>query len=188
MDERQKNNIISAMAKVFIVVYLAIVAYALFKFLYSFDITSIVLELIIIVVAPILVLVLSHGRNKNKIPHFPMTIAKVAVLPDSTKEASIGRLKAYTLDAVGFSLSIVVIEAVFYLWEKLQPMINSFSDIRTVLDKAEYILQNETGRVVKYLMLFAGEVVFTFVVLFIMDYIMYESKARKYRKYTSSSD
>lgn len=171
MDERQKNNVSSAMAKVVIVVYLLVVAYGLLKFLNSFDITNCIFELVVAVAAPILVLIFS--RNKKRRTTFPMSLAGLAIFPDRTKKAKIGRIRAYLLDSLTFSATIAAIQAIFGLWDKIQAGTLALMTFEGVVDYGVGLL---------------GEFAIAFVVFFIMDYIMYEHKSKVYCKENTNNE
>lgn len=162
MDERQKNNVSLAMAKVLVVLYLLIVVWGLLKFLQNFNIMDCIFELIIAVAVPMLVLILS--RNKKRRTTFPMTLAGLAIFPERTKEAKIGRVKAYLLDSLGFSAVMSGIQVIFTLWNKFQAGTLEFN--------FDGVLNYGIGLI--------GEFVLYFAVFFIMDYIMYEHKSKKY--------
>ncbi len=171
MDERQKNNVSSAMAKVLIVVYVLVVAYGAIKFLSSFDVTDCIFELIISIVAPILVWIFSRSKKKKTV--FPMTIAGLAVFPDRTKEAKIGRIKAYAKDSLSFTVTILAIEIIFELW-------NRFSEHTLSMINFEVIKNYAIGLL--------SQAAICFVVFFVMNYIMYEHKSKKYCKENSTVD
>lgn len=165
MDERQKNNMNSAMAKVLIMVYIAVVVFGVFRFLQNFDIMDCIFALVIAIAVPILVLLFS--RNKVKKATFPMILAGLAIFPDRTRKAKIGRIKAYALDSLSFAAIFTVLQVLFDLWEKYQANTLSFEDFNEILNYA-------AG--------FIGGLLLFFVVYFITDYIMYEHKSRRYCK------
>ena len=171
MDERQKNNVSMAMAKVLVVVYVLVVAFGLLKFLQNFNIMDCIFELIVAIAVPILVLIFS--RNKKKKTTFPMSLAGLAIYPDRTKEAKKGRIKAYLLDSFTFSATIAAIQVIFRLWNKFQA---------GTLDLSTY------ESVIGYGVLLIWEFALSFVVYFIMDYIMYEHKSKRYCKENSITE
>lgn len=171
MEERQKNNVSMAMAKVLVVVYVLVVAFGLLKFLQNFNIMDCIFELIVAIAVPILVLIFS--RNKKKKTTFPMSLAGLAIYPDRTKEAKKGRIKAYLLDSFTFSATIAAIQVIFRLWNKFQA---------GTLDLSTY------ESVIGYGVLLIWEFALSFVVYFIMDYIMYEHKSKRYCKENSITE
>lgn len=171
MDERQKNNVSTAMAKVLILVYALVVALGVLKFLQSFNIMDCIFELIIVIAVPVLVLIFS--RNKKKKATFPMTLAGLAVFPDRTKEAKKGRIKAYLLDSFTFSAAIAVIQVIFRLWDKFQAGTLDLSTRESVIGYGIFLI---------------WEFALSFVVVFIMDYIMYEHKSKRYCKENAVSE
>lgn len=165
MDERQKNNMDSAMAKVLIMVYIAVVVFGVFSFLQNFDIMDCIFALVIAIAAPILVLLFS--RNKRKKATFPMTLAGIAIFPDRTRKAKVGRIKAYVLDSLRFAAIFTVLQALFDLCEKYQAETLLFSDLDVILN---YVM----GFILEFLLFFAA--------YFITDYVMYEYKSKRYCK------
>ena len=152
------------MAKVLVVVYVLVAAYGLLKFLQNFNIMDCIFELIVAIAVPILVLIFS--RNKKKKATFPMSLAGLAIFPDRTKQAKLGRVKAYLLDSLGFSAAMAGIQLIFTLWDKFQTGTLEFN--------FEVIVNYGIGLL--------DEFALCFIVFFIMDYIMYEHKSKRYCK------
>ena len=95
-----------------------------------------------------------------------MSLAGLAIFPDRTKQAKLGRVKAYLLDSLGFSAAMAGIQLIFTLWDKFQTGTLEFN--------FEVIVNYGIGLL--------GEFALCFIVFFIMDYIMYEHKSKRYCK------
>lgn len=165
MDERQKNNINSAMAKALVVLYVAVVIFGILSFLLKFNITVCIFSLVVAIAVPLFVLIFS--RNSKKKATFPMTLAGLVIYPNRTKKAKIGRIKAYALDSLGVTTIFILIRVIFDLQEKYRLKTLSFMNFDEILN---------------YAAAFIGEMILFFTVYFITDYIVYEYKSKKYCK------
>ena len=164
MDERQKGVVTTAMAKVLVITYAVIAVYGLLVFLTTSDIRAWLPALIILVAVPILVWIFTRNRKNTT---FPMSIAGLAVLPDRTREAKIGRVKAYALDSLQYALIMMGIQAVTILWMLFQT------------DGIATITMKDIGQILLELLnIFAT----FFVTFFVMNYVIYEIKSRRYCK------
>ena len=164
MDERQKSVVTTAMAKVLVILYALVAVYGVLVFLTSSDIRDWLPALIIVVGVPILVWLFTRKRKNTT---FPMSIAGLAVLPDRTREAKIGRVKAYALDSLQYALMMMGIQAVTILWTLFQT------------DGIAAITMKGIGQILPELLnIFAS----FFVTFFVMNYVIYEIKSRRYCK------
>jgi hypothetical protein len=159
------------MAKVLILVYIAIVVFGGFRFLQSFKITDCIFELAVAIIVPILVLIFSRNMKKKTV--FPMTLAGLAILPDRTKEAKIGRVKAYLLDSVKFAVVFAALNVGVDLINKYQNETLQFTNF---------------GDIVNCGAIFLGDLALFFVVCFVMDYIIYEHKSKMYYKENAADE
>lgn len=168
MDERQRNNVNSAMAKVLVLMYIAIVVFGVIKFFQNFNIMDCIFTLVVVIAVPLLVLIFL--RNKKRKVNFPMTLAGVEVFPDRTKKAKIGRIKAYLLDSLSFSIIFAVIQIVIDLFERYQAKTLSLLNFDEIVNYSAGI---------------AGSFFLFFAVYFIADYVIYEGKSKCYCKQNS---
>lgn len=162
MDERQKEIVTSAMAKVLAIVYIVILIIGITKLIAYRRIVSCLFELLFIIAVPILVYLFARGQRKAR---FPMTIAGMEVYPDGTNNALIGRLKAYMLDSLQFGGVIALFIGISDIWRDYRG--GHLTHLGSWLDAIGSML-------VQFLIYV--------IVFFALDYLLYEYKARKYRE------
>lgn len=170
MDERQKNIVTAAMAKVLIIVYIVILIACVTKLILTHSILSCLFELIFLLAVPVLVIIYARGERRAT---FPQSIAGLAVKPDSTQRALIGRLKAYILDSLQYSVVVSLFIGVSDIWQAYRSG-----------SLAGYGLNGWLDAIGTVLVQFMG----FFIVFFAMDYFMYEYKAKRYSEQKRRDD
>lgn len=170
MDERQKNIVISAMAKVLILVYIVLLILCVTKLVLTHSIFSCLFELIFIIAVPVLVIIYARGERRIT---FPMSIAGLAVKPENTQRALIGRLKAYIMDSLQYSVVVALLIGASDIWQAYRNGSLAGYGLNGWLDAIGTILVQFIG---------------FFIAFFAMDYFMYEYKARKYSEQKRRDD
>lgn len=164
MDERQKNMIATAFAKVLVIVYIALFVIGAAKFAASGSISACLPELIFIIAVPILVVLFLRGSGKAS---FPMSIAGMAVDPDGSKPALLGRVRAYILDSLQYSLIVAAFICLMDVKDAYSAGILADAGFNGWMDMFG-----------KALVQFIG----FFVIYLAMDFGIYEYKAKRFRE------
>lgn len=162
MDERQKSAVSAAMAKVLVILYIGVVIVGVMKFVTNFRIVDCLWEMATAVAVPLLVLLFTHRRKRTV---FPMSLAGLAISPDRTKEAKRGRVKAYLLDSLQFSLTMTAIQVVWAAWQALRAngmRLSVWSDVLRAIPQ------------------WLGDCGVCFIVFLALDTVLYEWKSRRY--------
>ena len=163
MDEKQKEIVTSAMAKVLAIVYIVILVIGITKLIACRSIFGCLLELIFIAAVPILVYLFARSRKKVS---FPMSIAGQEVRPDGTKNALIGRIRAYILDSLQSSSVIALFIGISDIWQAYRA--GSLTGLGDWFDAIGSILL---------------QFIAFFIVFFAFNYFIYEYRAKKAREY-----
>ncbi|MBQ1441450.1 MAG: hypothetical protein IIZ08_05975 [Clostridia bacterium] len=164
MDERQKNLIASAMAKVLVIVYIVVLIIGITKLIVSRSILSCLFELIFVTGVPVLVYIFIHSRKNVS---FPTSIAGLAVKPDSNSRAFKGRIMAYIFDSLQYSSVISVFIFAMDIW-------NAHSDGSLAKFGVNEWLDSVGNMLIQFMILFA--------IYFAMDFFMFEFRAKKVRE------
>ena len=156
MDQKQKSTIISAMIKMTVVVYIVICIVGMVKLFNGSSPEQYLLELTVIFVTPVVAYFLLRSRKKV---YFPMSIAGLPVRPDGTKNALIGRIRAYILDSLQYAIVIALFISGWDLWQTYRSGRLAGNGLTQWLDTAGVILIQFMG---------------FFAVYFAINYTMFE--------------
>ena len=162
MDQKQKSTIISAMIKMLVVVYIVIFIVGMVKLFNGSSPGQYILDLTVIFVTPVVAYFLLRSRRKV---YFPTSIAGLAVSPEGTKKALIGRIRAYILDSLQYAVVVALFISGWDIWQAYRSGSLAGFGLTQWLDTAGAMLIQFMG---------------FFAVYFAMDYIMYEFKASRY--------
>ena len=114
MNKKQREMVVSAMAKTLVIIYAVILIIGIAKAAAARSITAGFLELIFAVAVPILVYLFVRGRKKVT---FPMTIAGMEVRPESSRKALRGRLRAYIRDSLPYAGAAALFLGAADIWQ-----------------------------------------------------------------------
>ena len=164
MDKKQKDMVFTAMIKMFIVIYIVVFTVGMIKLCSGIPPADCFWELVIIFILPVIGYFVLHTRRKV---YFPRKIAGLRVRPEGNARAICGRIKAYLLESLQYSVVIIALVFAVDLW-----------DAHSKGALANYGL-NEWIGISKNLLM---ECAVIFAGYFVIDLILYEIKAKKYRE------
>ena len=164
MDKKQKDMVFTAMIKMFIVIYIVVFTVGMYKLCSGVTPADCFWELVVIFLLPVIGYFVLHFRRKV---YFPRSIAGLHVRSEGNGRAFCGRIRAYILDSLLYAVVITALVFAVDLWE---------AHSSGILAK---FTRNEWLDMTKNMLL---EFAVFFAAFFIIDLILYEIKAKKYRE------
>ena len=156
--------VFTAMIKMFIVIYIVVFTVGMIKLCSGMPPADCFWELVVIFLLPVIGYFVLHFRRREE---YPRKIAGLRVRPAGTGRAFRGRIRAYFLDSLLYAVAMTALIMGVDLWEAHSSGILAHYARDEWLDRAKNWLLECAVFLAAY---------------FVIDLILYEIKAKKYRE------